>query len=964
MDRHNRYQVFLASMNIIKPLQLMARQTVLEQDNRFHLVVTASIGFRLDSGSVLLEPDAMKESIAAMGSNPIPDAGMPKPKAEYLVSGSFYSPQGEAVGGGEVKVQFGSQQKSLYVFGDRSWQMGIPSGPESITQMPLDYAHAFGGNGYDDNPVGIGYQQEQLPNIENPDDLLISPTAKIQPAGLTALDQVAAQKRQYQGTYDESYLEKYYPGYPADFDWHYFMCSARDQWSEQYYAGNEPYSIENMHPHKPLISGKLPGYKPRAFLKKHDKTDLLEVELNLDTVWLFPEEDLGLLIWRGGLNVEDDEASEMIDLMLAYENSKDQARDKHYYETAYANLTVRKNDMLDQLGSELLIPVGDQCAMQILQDKALQDSKDSEFGKNLIAKAASAKALVTAQLDEALKDINTSLPENTPAESSEMLDIEKLLKESPELKEDAEVVEFKKKLEKILPGITAGDPKKIQLKGFNFEKIDEIMKELDRFMAGKQALAQQQIKKIDQDLRNNIESQIQTTSEGSAIKGNGLEEVLSQLDNLDNPPAAPLPRIDSNAILGELDQLSSSNIEALQNLQNMKSMGADEETIRQLETFIAQSTGEKDLIAKARMQEVERDFKETYLQIAHHQDNGVAPHKNSLAERRQEFLDAFESGHSVRGQDWSGIDLSGLNLDGIDLSEAYLEQVDLSGCSLLNANFEEAILARAILDRADFTASNFKNANIGAVSAKGSKFNRCDLSNAKLSKGDFENASFVEADLTDIESLEISFNFADFTSANMPALQLIEISSQGTNFSRANLQKATFLQSLFSNIVFSDARLDVSTWADCHITESSFDRAEMTAACFATTDPEVIKIEQCSFREAILDRANFQSMDMQRSNLASSSLVGANFSEANLYGSVLDQAKATGCLFRKANLRNSTMENIDLREGSLAKSFISGANLTGANLYAVDFLRATHGETELAGCNLDNTLLQNWRPSR
>ena len=154
-------------MDIIKPLQLSGRHVIVEQDNRFHLVVSASLGFRLDSGDSVLENDCMSECVAQMGSNPMPDPGMPKPKAEYLVSGRYHAPGGEPVGGGEVRVEFGEQRKSLLVFGDRRWEKGLPSQPQSITEMALDYSRAFGGGDYPKNPLGIGYRQEQLPNLEN-----------------------------------------------------------------------------------------------------------------------------------------------------------------------------------------------------------------------------------------------------------------------------------------------------------------------------------------------------------------------------------------------------------------------------------------------------------------------------------------------------------------------------------------------------------------------------------------------------------------------------------------------------------------------------------------------------------------------------------------------------------------------------------------------------------------------------
>ncbi len=950
-------------MNIIKPLQLMGKQAIVEQDGRFHLVVSASLGFRLSSGSVLLETDAMSESIGAMGSNPIPDIGMPKPRAEYLVSGSFHAPGGEAVRGGEVKVEFGSQNKTLYVFGDRSWEMGLPTQAQMITEMPLDYSRAFGGGDYPKNPVGIGYKQEQLPNLENPDQLLTSANVSIEPAGLGALDLAAEQKRRFQGTYDDRYAEQYYPGYPADFDWHYFMCAAQDQWSQDFYLGDESFALHNLHPDQPLISGSLPGYVARCFARLADRPDLREINLNLDTVWFFPAADLGLQIWRGGIDVADDEADSVKHLMLAYENRGDAPRDKPHYQAAFAGLSASDDPLLAQLSSGDLIPDDEKCAMQIMQDQTLQNTGASEFEKNLDAKAKIVAAMTAEKVAEANEQVSAGLPGNTPAQSQELLDLQNHLKNNPLPETDADVVELNKGLEKILPGITAGDPKKIQLKGFTFDKIDAIMLEIEKFQQKKQAFALEQVEKAKQEMRHNLDKETRGMNSELDEVTRKNQETLSQLDQMENPPPAPLPRIDAAAISAEMDQLAPQTVEAMQNMQNIKAMGGDEETIRQLESVIRQSTIEQGQATRDRMLEIESEFKLMYRETAHFQEQGVSPHKVSVQERRQQFLDATRSGQSVSGQDWSCIDLSGLQLDGIDLSDAYLEQVDLGAASLRNANLSGAILARAKLDGADFTGSNFENSNIGAVSARGSDFTGCVFGSAKLSRGNFAAARFGNAVLDSVEILEIGIDNADFSEARLDGLQFIELEMKGASFVAAQLPSAAFLQCRLSQCDFSSASLQTSTWADCSLGECRFDRADMTGACFAGTDPEANRLEQVSFKGACLDKANFQGIDMQRADLSSTSMINGNFSSANLSGANLSGAIAHYALFRKATLTHAVLGKIDLRQGSLAKAHLSGADIRGANLYSVDFLRSTMGETLFDGSNLDNTIIQHWRPS-
>jgi len=949
-------------MNIIKPLQIISKQTVFEQDHHFHCVFSLSIGFRLSSGEVLLEMDAMSESIAAMGSTPIPDTGMPKPQAEYLVSGKYFSPGSEPVHGGEVKVVLGEKSKSLYVFGDREWVLGVPSEAETITEMPIDYTRAYGGANYTANPVGIGFQEERLPNIENPDSILTSPKASVQPAGLGVMDLRSDQRQRYQGTYDENYLHKYYPGYPADFDWHSFMCAAQDQWSTDYFSGNEHFELHNLHPQNSLISGRLPDYRARCFIAREKGAGLEELGLNLDTVWFFPEMDLGMLIWRTGLEVFDDEADDIHQVLAAYEHGRDQPRDKAHYQRTYEQLSTDNDALIKQMSTLALIPEREKCAMQLLQDKVFESAEESEFSKNLQAKAESTSEMVTAKIEEALKEMKTSTPESDQFELDKIDSVEEMLKKTDSSPTDKDVIELNEKLEKILPGITSGDPKKIQFDDFSFDKIDAIMLEIEKLMDKKKDDGLQQVEKVKQELQQAVESELQDMASSTDEELAKTQQTLDQIESLENPPPAPLPRIDSSAIINELDKLTPQTMEAMQNLQTLKAMGQADESTEQLEEMIRNSMNDQCSEREQSLIEVEQEFREMYRETAHFLPCGEPPHQVSLKQRRQAFVDAWGNKASLSGQDWSCLDLSGLKLDGIDLSDCYLEQVDFTGTSLRNANLSKAILARARLDHADFSGSDLSSANIGAVSAIDTRFNACSLKNAKLSKGNFRGAQFKKAQLQEVESLEIKLSGCDFSRANLGEFMFLKLPLENTNFTAAELAKASFMQCHLKDCNFTEAQLAHTIWAESAMDHCAFDRADLTSACFAATEPEQTQLQNIRFVEACLDKANFQGMQMKGADLSSASLKQCNFSAANLTAANLSNAVANQTLFRKAVLTHAKMEHINLCEGSMAKAQLSGASLVGANLFSVDFLRATVGDTLFNESNLDNTIIQDWTP--
>ena len=210
-------------MIIYRPLQLSFNHRVLEQNRRFYFTASATLGVNLQTGDALLEFDQLKDAFACMGESPMPDTGMPKPNGEVLVSGKCFAPGGRAIPAHQVSLQVGPVNKTLYVFGNRFWKRAggmvkTISDPEPFKEMEISFQNAFGGEGFEKNPVGKGFapiEDEKgetlhpLPNIEDPDQLMGSPDDKPEPAGFSVLDPSWSQRMRFQGTYTKKYLKKY-----------------------------------------------------------------------------------------------------------------------------------------------------------------------------------------------------------------------------------------------------------------------------------------------------------------------------------------------------------------------------------------------------------------------------------------------------------------------------------------------------------------------------------------------------------------------------------------------------------------------------------------------------------------------------------------------------------------------------------------------------------------------------------
>ncbi len=977
---------------IFKPFQLHFCHSVLEQGRKFHFTASATLGINLQTGEALQKFDYLKDAFACMGENPLPDMGMPKPGGEFLVSGNFFSPGMREVTNGMVQVRLGGLRKELLVSGTRQWRQGFATNPDPFNFMPIDYAYAFGGEGYQKNPDGIGYKDGLLPCIESPTEIVLSPKDRPDPAGFSVINPMWPQRMRFQGTYNKKHLKKYFPGYPEDHDWKYFLCAPEDQWVEGYFRGDETFEIHNMHPDIPKIQGNLPGLQVRCFLMhtlNGAEPEFAELPMDLDTIWFFPEKMLALLIWRGIAEVIDDEAEEIAHVLLAYEDRNQKPRDLEYYHSAFEKRVDSDDTLLSNLSTEDLIPIGAKCTMEVLQERAFAGDKESAFAKNMDAKADAAKKMVNEKIKEAFQQVDKNLGnidvpddiwEHIPDDSKAYipkkggLDPRKQMSAKP----DPEMKALNRALETIMPGITAGDPKKLDLKNFSFDKIDLIMETIEKFADKKRKAAMEQAKKEAEKTKAQIEKQIddlyQRINDAKKTGGSepgkelqALEEVKAQLEenmklldetDAEDTPMVPLPRLDTEEIKAQLSQVDPQMMDAMQHLQTMKALGLEDQGTQDFEKQILETMETSAKQVEEGLQEAEAGFKEGYFMSAHFMKEGLSPHTESVESVAERLLKAIAAGEDVSNGDWACVDLSDQNLDGIDFSGAFLEQVNFKGASIKGANLSGSIMARANLENADLSGADLTEANVGGVNAQQANFSDANLKGAKLSKGNFTGANFTRAELEEVESLQVVVKSTNFAEAHMPSIKFLESELKGTVFPKADLSAAVFYNSDITDGVFMEAIMPHCIFADVRLENVSFDGADLSGTCFVATDPQKSWMNNVRFRNTNLTRGNLQGMEMRGADLHRATLESANFAGADLYGADLSRSYAKNAQFRKARLTDARLDDINLMEGSLAKADIVNASLAGGNLYAVDFLRTLIENTDLRDSNTEATMLE------
>lgn len=125
-------------MRIVKPLWLGILARPWSWRGQHALSVSVQAWCSMDAPHALSTDARMWQSVAGlMQDDDVLDLALPKPCAEFLVSGHACAPGGEPVSQLAVQARVGPIEKQLAVFGQRQWRQGRPGEAEF-------YPRAFG----------------------------------------------------------------------------------------------------------------------------------------------------------------------------------------------------------------------------------------------------------------------------------------------------------------------------------------------------------------------------------------------------------------------------------------------------------------------------------------------------------------------------------------------------------------------------------------------------------------------------------------------------------------------------------------------------------------------------------------------------------------------------------------------------------------------------------------------------
>ncbi|SMP48521.1 Uncharacterized protein YjbI, contains pentapeptide repeats [Desulfonatronum zhilinae] len=739
-------------------------------DGDFSLVLGAMACFSFADHELLREDVLWRHVQQSLPEGEALDFGLPKPRAEYLVYGACCSRN--PVRGKEVLVQVGGLQKRLHVFGPRFWRSHGPTAPRPFTRIPMDWRHAYGGPEYPDNPQGLGHGRlkqgvHPLPLVEAPGHFVAFPRQKTPPAGLTAIPAQWPARQRHLGTVDGAWLERDWPGPPSDQNPEYACTAPPDQRFPGFLRGGEPFLIKGMHPGKEVLHGRLPELRARIFLlrRPQDSGKFIEAPSRLETVWLFPETETGVVLFRAVAGTRDEECADIAAVMVVLEGlDQEPLPTEEYKEQCLAALIPG-----GKLRTELDVP-----------NPAPEPSASAPLvAAGVVGATGLGPAAASANAGESSLQSLVAVLEQEVSGYLDSIGVSRDQVETLLAEKAAESGE-----------IEAGTVPDDLLQG-----LQETARAVEAETA---ALLSRH--GLDPEMAQRMLSDAATTAQGSEDDCLAGLHALMARDDL--PP--------------EVRQGVGSALSGFQEVQAAlgvlaAKLGAP--SGKRAETpSVAEKTGPDDLGRLTTEQALERHVSGQGLAGCDLSGCDFAGHDLAGADLRRAILD---------GAAWPGVILTGADLTGAMARKADLTGADLSRARLNGAVFEQARLTRANLReclarRARFQGADLSGADLSQADLHGADCTQANLRKARMDSLHGRDLRLNGADLREVEC----------SGAALPGSRAdLETDGTGAVFRDADLKDARWSGAILARTDFSRADLDGADLCKADLSEADLYQA-------------------------------------------------------------------------------------------------------------------------------------------
>ncbi len=867
-------------MQIIKPDNLGLLFTPVMTGDNCCISVAAMACFTLETDlPERLQPEAeiWQSAAAELGEGEAFDMGLPKQRGEFLVYGSCHAPQ--TAEGMQVSVTVSHISKTLNVTGPRSWNAaGLPPEPEPFKEMRVTWANAFGGEGWEPNPLGVGIApgpdgRVPIPAITEPRHHLTSIKDRPEPAGFRAMNPFWPQRKHYLGAFDDKWLKSRWPHYPLDTDPEYFNTAPMDQRLTGFFTGDEPVRLLNMHPEKPEIRSTLPGVRARLFINRmvDGRESFIEISAHAETLWLFPGNDCGVLLFRGLSKVTDETMDDVTHLMAEWEPLNTQPESFEYYHRKFRE-SVSPASAEPEEPPPAVVPAGNAPTPQpetaVSAPKPPEPPPLSPEEEKLMAEMNAMTAKLEGEIDGIFAKMGMT------REEAMARFVPKPAPEPSPVELDRMMADMEKQIESL------------------FKKMGTTREEVTRKYLSQQAPPADphaEIQKLTTALQ-----QMQANLKKSGISQEELAKMVPGTD-----PAM----FDFDAVIDGLAFLAAE----------IPTTPAPEEP---------KPTVEPPPEAKPEKPELAETI-----------EDRIAGGKNLAG------LDL--TGMDFSGRDLSNSDFSGAILAEALFVSALLEGAIFTGALLPGADFSGATMAKSRLAGVSAVGAKFPMTDLKCADLSGSDFNGSDFSGADLSGATLSGSLFADASLRDIRGAGVEAVKSSFTSADLSGADLRRADLKTADFSHTNLTKTCFSEAEASQAAFYGAHGTGTDFSNAKMSgslaeigtefiDALFSGADMTRSCW----------DSVRFTGVRMDRAVLDHADFSRSVFERAYMVNATAREADFMKIAMTRCDLQGVNFFKASFRHARLTECDLKQSSMFGTDLYKARIVESDTRGTVFTRA------------------------
>lgn len=830
-------------MKTTKPntMSLLFRTHLLNGKDIFTVSAFATFTFNVIGPRLLEDQDLWKLVKLNLEKDEIFDLGLPKSNGEYLVYGKAYATK--PVQGIGIYVNIGNLSKTLVALGNRYWTSTGISKPEKFTQMTVSYINAYGGNGYPENPIGKGYSSNSeekiyLPNIEDPNKPITRRSDQPFPAGFTAYPIDWPQRMQYMGQIDNNYLQESWPEFPKGTNPLIFNTAPNDQQIKGFFQGTEKFTIKNMHPANPTQNSELPRVRARIFIVQKDKQNkeiFKELQANPETLWLFPNQEVGTLLFRASTTVNDEEYSNISQLYATWESTSEKELPIEFY----ANQFFGNNEP----------------ATELIAENTIDDASPVE---NKIEESTAEEIVADPVAETPLPDLNNALKPLQDLQDKMAAQLKSM--GSDPAAEINKILNPRPQSQTPLPDLNSALKKLNQINQDIIIKNNLTQKDLDKVLnlnnSNTDATLSAMLKKLKSQ-SNDISPELKTNL-------SALEELIQKLQEPKDAPKVEdvtLPNGETVILPPEINQeptLSSKNLTR----EDIISQYAINKNLSGL------NLNDLDL---SNLDLQGADFSRSILNNVNFQNSNL---ENT----------AF-NGSFIDNADFSNTLLNNAVINDSYVGRANFLNANLTNTKITTSDLNSSNFNRSILMGAQFTEVNLDQSNLENIAAQQSKLTRCIISNCNLS-----NANFTEATLTDSDLSLSTLDSSKFNNAIATGVKLAGATGKAVDFKNATLSysradETTSLQ----KANFKNTNLNFASWEGAQLAESDFSNAIFDESNFSNSNFTKAKLELASAKKTDFSKAVFEHADLNRINLFKgslrrSNLLAADLRYSNLYG--------------------------------------------------------------------------------